>query len=594
MTQRSRAWFFLCAMSTAMATPAIAADVDSSIKVEAESAKVPVALAWDQGGKLLVALRDARSIAAIDPAGWKVVGRWKIDISPISMAFAGDRKTLLVGGLDGKVLVLNSEFQTIRTIPSPSGSTRVLPLPGTRVATSSPWDGAVRIWDWETGAEVKRHALPFAPGAMIRHTDGRLIVADAFGGRLSVLKPGDTEAPRTYELDGVNLHALAISGDGNELLIGHMFQFDSVSVTNTNIDWGLILSSKLSAVRLTDLELDPESTSQLPRRRLTLDGSVHGAADPAALVLSPDGTEIFVALSGAHQVIKSVRSDGRNKPHPGELLPLGHNQRLEVSEVGRSPVALSLDPTGRFVVTADSMSDSVTVLDRTSLSQIASIPFHDGKLAQSAAQRGEALFRDGRRSLDRWMTCASCHPSGHTTGLNFDTQGDGGYGAPKNTPSLLGVARTEPFTWVGTFPKLSDQIHQSFLNSLRGRRPEPEEVSDVVAYLETLTPPPSLNTPDEAKVREGEQLFRTRGCVECHRAPNFTVDGLRDVGLNDDAGGHNEFNPPSLRGLHWSAPYFHDGRSDTLEEVLAVHPDPEKPSLKSDEIQALIAYLRSL
>ena len=90
------------------------------------------------------------------------------------------------------------------------------------------------------------------------------------------------------------------------------------------------------------------------------------------------------------------------------------------------------------------------------------------------------------------MSCASCHPSGHTHGLNVDTLGDGDYGASKNTPSLLGVGPSAPFAWTGRFPELADQIHQSLGTSLRGRSSDDLGlVADLAAaYLQSLPPPP--------------------------------------------------------------------------------------------------------
>ena len=102
-----------------------------------------------------------------------------------------------------------------------------------------------------------------------------------------------------------------------------------------------------------------------------------------------------------------------------DLLPLGHNQRLEVVEVGRSPVAVVVDSTGTLAVTADSMSDTLTVVRLSDRAKIATVDLDPGRPVLTAAQRGEAAFHDGRRSHDRWMSCASCHPAGHTNGRDF-------------------------------------------------------------------------------------------------------------------------------------------------------------------------------
>jgi cytochrome c peroxidase len=74
----------------------------------------------------------------------------------------------------------------------------------------------------------------------------------------------------------------------------------------------------------------------------------------------------------------------------------------------------------------------------------------------------------------------------------------------------------------------------------------------------------------------------------------YTIAATRDVGLNDGVGGHHRFNAPSLRGIAWSAPYLHDGRTATLAELLKIHFPPRTEPLSADERDDLIAFLESL
>ncbi len=392
----------------------------------------------------------------------------------------------------------------------------------------------------------------------------------------------------------MGLRDLAISADGKELLVVHMAQYDEVPITESNIDGGLVLSGRLGAVRLSALDAEARPGARVAMRQLPLDGPRHGAADPSAMALSRDGTKVYIALSGAHQVLKDDRTQGLSSAGTGDLLPLGHNQRLEVVEVGRSPVAIAIDPSGQFVVTADAMSDTLSVLAADDLSPVATVAFGRRDPARTPSQRGEALFLDGRRAMDRWMSCASCHNSGHTNGLNFDTQGDRGYGAPKNTPTLLGVGPTSPFTWTGEFDRLADQVHQSLRTSLRGPEAEPGMVNDLTAYLETLPPPPPRRSADDPAALRGAEAFRARRCVSCHRPPLYTSAGTRDVGLDDGPGGHRRFNAPALRGVSWTAPYLHDGRAATLADLLDVHSPGRKDPMDPRERDDLVAFLESL
>jgi cytochrome c peroxidase len=555
---------------------------------------VPVALAWGRDQKLFVALRDARRIAVVDARGWKVINGWEAGMRPSDLAIASDGRTLLVGGRDGEFRVFDTDGRALGGGPTGHGPTRVLPLDGSRAAVASLWDDAVRVVDWKASKLINQHLLPFSPGTMVRRPNGHLLVADAFGSAIADVDPSTPAPARVRSTDGVNLRGMAISGDGKEVLLAHMTQYDSVPITEANIDWGLVLSSRLTAIRLSDFDRDQDAGSALPRRRLILDGSRHGAADPSAIALSPDGKRLLITLAGAHQVLLVDRLLGAPAIGAEDLLPLGHSLRLEVVEVGDSPAAIAIDPSGSFAVTADAMSDTLTVLETAKLTIVARVALGDGRAERTPAQRGEALFLDGRRAMDRWMSCASCHPSGHTNGLNFDTLGDGSYGAAKNTPSLLGVGPTAPFAWTGRFASLRDQVEQSLATSLHGPSADPGMLDDLVAYLGSLPPAPPRHPERNAAVERGAALFRSQRCDSCHRPPYLTIDATRDVGLDDGPDGHRRFNPPALRGVSRSAPYFHDGRARSLRDVLQIHNPGRRDSLTPQQRDDLVAFLESL
>ena len=590
-------WFAGAAIAWAVAMiPAVGAEPDARPRAVAAGPLVPVALAWGPEGRLHVALRDARRVVTVDPHNWTVVDGCDVPVRPASLALANDRTTFLLGGMDGHVVVLDASGRVVRDLSVGRGPTRVLPLPESRVAVTSRWDPLLRLIDWRQGRVLAEHPLPFPPGALVRRPDGRIVVADAFGDRYADLSPGQIGSERIFAIEGVNLLAMAISGDGRELLLAHLFQEDAVPITVSNIDGGRVLSGRLSAVRLADLDGDGpvDSPRQPTARTLALDGPVHGAADPSGLAQSPDGTKVVIALAGAHQLILNDRAQGVSTVGSNGLLPLGHNQRLGVVEVGRSPMAVVMDPSGTFAVTADAMSDTLTVVRFADRAKIATVRLGSGRPARTAVERGEAVFLDGRHSLDRWMSCASCHHAGHTSGLNFDTFGDGGFGAAKNTPSLLGIAFTVPFTWTGKFAHLSGQVEQSFETSLRGPGPEPGMVADLVAYLESLPPPPPRRSTDDPAARRGAEVFRARRCQTCHAPPLFTINAIRDVGLDDGVGGHHRFNPPALRGVSWTAPYLHDGRAATLSDVIRVHSPGKTDPLEPGDQADLMAFLESL
>ena len=57
------------------------------------------------------------------------------------------------------------------------------------------------------------------------------------------------------------------------------------------------------------------------------------------------------------------------------------------------------------------------------------------------------------------------------------------------------------------------------------------------------------------------------------------------------------WNPPSLRGVYDRGPFLHDGRADTLEEVLQFLHAPERlggQALTLAERKDLVEFLKSL
>ena len=65
------------------------------------------------------------------------------------------------------------------------------------------------------------------------------------------------------------------------------------------------------------------------------------------------------------------------------------------------------------------------------------------------------------------------------------------------------------------------------------------------------------------------------------------------VGIEDEHG-IAKFNPPSLRGLTQRRKYFHDNRAETLEDVFRVHKHRMREPLADEQLNDLLAFLRSL
>ncbi|MEO7368943.1 MAG: cytochrome c peroxidase [Gemmatimonadaceae bacterium] len=101
------------------------------------------------------------------------------------------------------------------------------------------------------------------------------------------------------------------------------------------------------------------------------------------------------------------------------------------------------------------------------------------------------------------------------------------------------------------------------------------------------------------------------GCAACHVAPAFALDAnSRSNGL--DAGETRIFKAPSLKNVAVTGPYMHDGRFDTLDQVVQFYisgiqggpaldnrlrgpgGQPQRLQLSGADKTALVAFLRTL
>ena len=246
------------------------------------------------------------------------------------------------------------------------------------------------------------------------------------------------------------------------------------------------------------------------------------------------GGDLIVALAGVDEIAITASPD----QGPRRIV------------VGHRPAAVAPSPDGLVVYVADSLDDTVSVVEIKSGMRRATIALGP-RPELTSAQRGERLFSSAKLSHDGWMSCHSCHSDGHTNNLVCDTLGDGSYGAAEARAFAAWRGRDRPWTWTGSMARLEDQVSKSIATTMHGTKLKDSQIADLKAYLETLSPPSRIT------VRRWRSRFAGGG----QRAGDFPgaqvrvvprtagvhVAGRYDVGLRDEVG-NREFNPPSLRG----------------------------------------------
>ncbi|WP_415909983.1 MbnP family protein [Oleiharenicola sp. Vm1] len=292
----------------------------------------------------------------------------------------------------------------------------------------------------------------------------------------------------------------------------------------------------------------------------------------------------------------------------------------------------------------------------------------DNPLTEEGVELGRRLFFDRRLSGNGGQSCASCHdPRAAFSDRVALSRGTDGERGRRNAMPLFNLAWHPAYAWDGTKRTIREQALAAMTNPVEMHA----RVADVVAELgadprvradfaaafgtdgitaerlgraleQFLLVQVSHRSKFDAALagtvslseeeKRGFALFMTesdpargrRGadCFHCHGGALFSDFAARSNGLDlvaADAGAQNatgraddrgRFKTPSLRNVALTAPYMHDGRFRTLEEVVAHYDhgvqraenlDPNLAKhpkaglgLSADEQRALVAFLKTL
>lgn len=218
------------------------------------------------------------------------------------------------------------------------------------------------------------------------------------------------------------------------------------------------------------------------------------------------------------------------------------------------------------------------------------------------ASLGRKMFHDAtdtRISANGTVSCASCHPDGRSDGRTWQFT----FGA-RNTPQLGGDIRdTAPFHWPGDVPTVAALNDMTVKPFMGGAGMSAAEFEPIAAFLGTIRQAPSVAAARGALTAielRGKAVFESEatGCTACHAGAHFTDNVSHNIGSTGDFRDITSFQTPVLHGLHRSAPYFHDGRFQTVEDMIATTVKTDTMGkgshLDDADLAALAAYLKTL
>jgi YVTN family beta-propeller protein len=547
----------------------------------------------------LTANHTADTVSLVDISAGKVLAEVRVGKKPIAVACSPDGTRAAVSNLwSGTITLLEIEKSRLEEV----GRITVGPFPrGLVFFTNGGFFAAIAgtdeiaYVDWKS-RRIRRWPAPHEPRHLAISKDGNwLAAASSRSGEVRCwnLETHQLHWERKIE-DAFNLRGLVFSPDDQSVLCLHNIRRE-FPVSKENIEEGWVIDS-----RVTKLAMKPDAAPSSWQIALDIRGKAVG--DPDGLAFGENAKILAIAAGGTHELLLlDAPALPWNAGDPGDFLDSELQKKgFRRVEIGGRPTAVALTKDSKALV-ANYLLDAIQVVDIKKGTILRTISL-GSPTKPSAARKGEALFYDARRSHNQWFSCHTCHVDGRTCCLNFDTLNDGFYGKPKMTPSLHNVTKTGPWTWHGWQKDLGAAVTHSLTKTMFGPEPTKTEVADMLAFLETLTPPPNPNRgPDGSlspQAERGKEIFqRKAGCIRCHRGEFYTSNRNYDVGLEPDGGPYKLWNPPSLIGLYDRGPYLHDGRARSLQDLLQNHHRPQMldgEKLTPAEQADLIAFLLSI
>jgi cytochrome c peroxidase len=228
-----------------------------------------------------------------------------------------------------------------------------------------------------------------------------------------------------------------------------------------------------------------------------------------------------------------------------------------------------------------------------------------GGLARRAGISCNTCHVNGASNPKLYIPHMSAHPGTFdTTGALFNPKADNGVFDPVRIPSLRGARYLAPYGNDGRSASLRDFIRSVIVDEFAGPEPPPAILDAMVIYIRdidflrnfSLGPGGRLTARSSDAERRGETLFvkpfphdPSLSCATCHVPSAAFVDHLQH-----DVGSGGLFKTPTLINADFNAPYFHDGRYDTYDQVVAHFDRVFGLNLSTQDRRDLVAYLTAI
>ncbi|NIM13182.1 MAG: beta-propeller fold lactonase family protein [Candidatus Aminicenantes bacterium] len=598
----------------------------STAKTGTITYKTPFNLTLSPGGKrLFAACESSDSLIVVDTGKRTVLAEIKVQNQPHGVCLSADGKRIFVSnrGSDTISVIDANSYKVLKHIPvgdEPHGL--VTGADDNTLYVANAGSNDISVVDLKAGSEVKRLSAGRGAWAVKRSPDGRSVfITNNLSHYVKFRTPSrsevtviDTErsvVKNRIMIPGANLvQGIDFSPDGEFALVTLLRTKNLLPITRVIQGW--MITNGIGILR-EDGQVD----------QLLLDEMDNYFADPTDVVITPDGRYAYVSAGGIDAVaaidlakIKNILGRASKEERQRILLNhLGIASEYVVKRivVGRNPRGLAVSGDGRFVYAADALDDTISVIQVDKQERVAVIDL-GGPKEITLERFGERIFHSAEITYGRQFSCHTCHPDGGVDGITYDIEPDGLGVNPVDNRTLRGILDTAPFKWTGKNKTLRRQCGPRLAVFFTRIDPfTPEQVNALERYICTIPRNPNRYRKGHeltAAQRRGKLLFerthtnsrteipKENRCNHCHSGPYFTNRRIVDVGTRSHLDTHGNFDVPHLNNIYETAPYLHDGRADTLEEIWTrFNPDDKHGvtnDMTKDQLNDLIEYLKTL
>lgn len=581
-----------------------------------------------EGDRLYVVAQEDNSLMVVDPQKNKILEKIKVGNLPYGVILSSDGKKAYVSNQwadNVSVIDLYSMkvVDTLKTGNGPAGLS--LSADNKTLFVVNSYGSSISVLDLSTGEERKRFDAGNNPTGAGLSPDGKTLYVTS---RRALITPyGDTLKSEVTVVDestqrikerrhiesAYMMENVAFTPTGDLALITTIRPKNYVP--SIQVENGFIMTYGIAII---------EQKENGRTVQLLIDEPNAYYSDPYDIVITPDGKKAFISSSGVNTIsvvnidsVRAILAGSSNEQLQSYSNDLGISSRFITIRIktGADPKGLTISSDGKLLYVAEQLEDRISVISTENLETIGNIDL-GGPRKITFAREGRRLFNNSGHTFQNQFDCYTCHPDMHEDGLIYNMASKDMGRNLTNTQSLRDISETAPFKWNGKNQTVYKQDGIRFSTVLtRTEAFSYHELDAITSYIMTGIPyPPNLEYNPNGELTEsqlrgkaffertkdnfGKEIPENNRCITCHTPPYFTNKKMAYVQTLAPSDDSILFDTPHLNNIYASAPYLHDGRAATLEEIWTKYGKTEKHGVVNDltkiQLNELIDYLKSL